>query len=790
MTEGPSARSASARADRRRRLHELGGEPIEQLRMGRRTTAAAEIGGRRNEPASEMAEPDVVDRDPRGEGVARRREPPGEGGSASGAGRGIGLDGTRLERGVERLGERFDRGGELLLGFGKLLLRLVGLVGRGGGERGPGLVLFQLRLGDGGVPLEQDGVGGGRGDEADRGGRGGLRLPTSAATCVRARLRIDRRQQRGVLLLSELEREVGFADLGGDGVGRALRFGESGLRLDDGLLAGGDGVAEDGIAAVGVGGEPRQLHLVDLEPAPESGGDTGLDDFVGERMPFVAADQEVRRRIGGIEGADQAVFRGVQLAGQAVGADVVRLEDGPQRVVLALRDGIVHVVVAFRTPHREPEEGLRGVLHGVLQPLLAGEHLVVADEEAGGAQGVGILWSDLVRREHLGDHAVVRFVRVERADDPIAPTPDVGLRVAHLVAVGPAGPIAVAPHVHPVPRPALAMARIGEQAVHQPLVSAGRGVVEERLLLGRCRVQPDQVEVHPAQEDLLRCLRPRFEPASTARDGKEGVDGVSGDGGRGDGRTRDRFERLPPVAREELGEIRRTRRRRGELGRGRHIFRAAGIVAEQELRLVVDTVGVRVLFRDGGEPGREVLRLARGGEVVTELAEAHAERIVGELVEGLRELLVARQMAGRAAGQRLGQEPVVMLLQRGAVGRRRLEREHEAKRGTGQQPPAGRTVLMAKVHGDVGNLRPDPASDQARKAGGWSGVGGWGLAFRVSGLGSRVSGLGFQVSGFRARRPRSWAAMRNLSNAVRCPRHRAVRRTPRNGSARRRVGPA
>jgi hypothetical protein len=123
------------------------------------------------------------------------------------------------------------------------------------------------------------------------------------------------------------------------------------------------------------------------------------------------------------------------------------------------------VIVALGAAERDSEKSLRGVLDGVFEPLLAAEHLVIADKESGRAQRRGIFGCQLVTREHLDNHAIVAFVRVQRFDDPIAPTPDVPLTVAHLLAIGPAGPIAVAPDIHPMPAPALAVARIGEQTI-------------------------------------------------------------------------------------------------------------------------------------------------------------------------------------------------------------------------------------------------------------------------------------------------------------------------------------
>ena len=82
----------------------------------------------------------------------------------------------------------------------------------------------------------------------------------------------------------------------------------------------------------------------------------------------------------------QAVLGGVGLAGHAVGADVVRLEEGPEAVVVLLGDRVVLVVVAAGAVERQAEERLGRVLDRVCEPDVAVELVPVADEEAGRPQ--------------------------------------------------------------------------------------------------------------------------------------------------------------------------------------------------------------------------------------------------------------------------------------------------------------------------------------------------------------------------------------------------------------------
>ena len=105
--------------------------------------------------------------------------------------------------------------------------------------------------------------------------------------------------------------------------------------------------------------------------------------------------------------------------------------------------------------------------------MIAIEEEIVAGEKSRGPQLVQVVWMQLVGGEHQTDHLVVRHVGVQRLDNPIAPVPDVVLAVSQLVAQSP--PVAVAPDVHPVAGPTLAMPRIIEQSLHEWLIPVLRG---------------------------------------------------------------------------------------------------------------------------------------------------------------------------------------------------------------------------------------------------------------------------------------------------------------------------
>ncbi len=95
----------------------------------------------------------------------------------------------------------------------------------------------------------------------------------------------------------------------------------------------------------------------------------------------------------------------------------------------------------------------------------------------------------------MDDELVERQVAVERVDDPVAIAPGLGqlatggagLRVGVVV-------VGVADHVEPVPRPALAVGRRGQQPIDDLLERLGRTIRKERRDLVRRRRQAGQVE--------------------------------------------------------------------------------------------------------------------------------------------------------------------------------------------------------------------------------------------------------------------------------------------------------
>jgi hypothetical protein len=178
-------------------------------------------------------------------------------------------------------------------------------------------------------------------------------------------------------------------------------------------------------------------------------------------------------------------------------------EERLEREVIALQDRVELVIVAARAAHAEAEDRVAGHVRDVVQdvaplaPRVALVVLVDAQAQVAGGDGdLGVVGRDLVAGELLLEEAVVGLVVGERADDVVAVRPGVGAVAVLLVAVG----FGVADEVQPVAAPALAVARVGEEALDLLLVGVGRRVLLERLELRRRGRQAVEVEAEPAQQ--------------------------------------------------------------------------------------------------------------------------------------------------------------------------------------------------------------------------------------------------------------------------------------------------
>jgi hypothetical protein len=206
------------------------------------------------------------------------------------------------------------------------------------------------------------------------------------------------------------------------------------------------------------------------------------------------------------------------------------LEEREQRVEVLLLDRVVLVVVASAALEGQPEEGRpeRGhPVHHVGDPelLFNDPALLVLHVQPVERRRQPLLLGGIrqqVAGELPGEELVEPLVAVERPDHPVAVRPD-GPRLVVLVALGVGEPGHVQPvRGHPLPVPLAFQEPIGH-----PLVSVGRGVLEEVVRLLGCRRQAGQVERDAAQPHLPRGLRRRLEPLVLQPGADERVDWIN-----------------------------------------------------------------------------------------------------------------------------------------------------------------------------------------------------------------------------------------------------------------------
>ena len=212
---------------------------------------------------------------------------------------------------------------------------------------------------------------------------------------------------------------------------------------------------------------------------------------------------------------------------QGLGAESQRSEEGLQPVVVPGGNGVVLVVVAAGASQRDPQEGLTGGIHHVDQdvpPALGGTafHPHSQRQEGGPDFPLVSKGPEGIARYLLLDEAVVGAILVEGPDDVVAVAPHVGARIFQPAAAG----VGIAHQVQPVPSPALAVARVGQQPLDSPGVGLGRSILEEAVHVLGSRRQPDQSEVEPPQQRPAGSAGRRSQSFLLQSGQDEGVDGV------------------------------------------------------------------------------------------------------------------------------------------------------------------------------------------------------------------------------------------------------------------------
>ena len=211
-------------------------------------------------------------------------------------------------------------------------------------------------------------------------------------------------------------------------------------------------------------------------------------------------------------------------------------EAGDHRVVVAVGDRVVLVVVAAGAADRHAEHARPERSHHVVELVVAdrldglGGDLIgigARHEEAGGTRRLVVVRLDQIARHLHPQKFVVGHVGVDRLDHPVAIMKGAAAVRVELI------PAAFAePHrVEPVAGPAFAESRAGEQPIDESFVGVGRRVGEELLELFRRGRQADQVEEHPPCECFPGGLGAGADGGGLLPGEHESVDVVLGPGG-------------------------------------------------------------------------------------------------------------------------------------------------------------------------------------------------------------------------------------------------------------------
>ena len=190
------------------------------------------------------------------------------------------------------------------------------------------------------------------------------------------------------------------------------------------------------------------------------------------------------------------------------------LEQRPQPVIVGVGDRIVPMLVTLSTADGQSEQRRRHDLDDFCNDLV-GSQFLVGPRTAGAVgrhsqepcrnQPVGLLggqvlvrrWYQFIAGQLLDDKFVPRLVRIQSPDRVVAVLEGPGpgrILLGHPVAVG------ITDDIQPVPGPAFAIRRRGQQAIHQSGPGTRRLVGNESLDHSRFRWQAMQIERQPANQ--------------------------------------------------------------------------------------------------------------------------------------------------------------------------------------------------------------------------------------------------------------------------------------------------
>ncbi len=174
-----------------------------------------------------------------------------------------------------------------------------------------------------------------------------------------------------------------------------------------------------------------------------------------------------------------------------------------QTVKVVLLDRVELVVVTLRAADRQTQEHRAHVAGQIVERVLPGEcddrriaFVGPHPQISGGNLSVDLVGKQFVAGQLLRDEPVVRHVGIERTNDVIAELPRQRADGIGVVA----GRLGKADEIEPQAAPRLAVVRIGQQPIDQPLVGVDGRIADECVDLGRRRRQAQQVEFGPANQ--------------------------------------------------------------------------------------------------------------------------------------------------------------------------------------------------------------------------------------------------------------------------------------------------
>ena len=168
----------------------------------------------------------------------------------------------------------------------------------------------------------------------------------------------------------------------------------------------------------------------------------------------------------------------------------MRFKERAEVVIILLCDRIKLVIMAPCALKCQTQKCLTRLFNSLKHPDIAVELVPVASEKSCGAEDIRIRRSQFITCQHFDNHLVIRFVIIERFDNPVTPAPEMSLAVTDFVNASTSIPIAVTPDVHPVASPAFAILRASKQSVNDFLKSIGGLILQECVQFRACWRKP------------------------------------------------------------------------------------------------------------------------------------------------------------------------------------------------------------------------------------------------------------------------------------------------------------